>query len=134
MTDINSFRQLNELMVKIGKTPGLAAKIAPKVAELMSQLAAKDFDARRSVYGAKSWPNGKDGTQIDLRESGRLRSQAIQYVPVGTKIRATVAAVHYARYQLKHGLLPRSGKIPAAWAEEIDKLVTAELKKHFGVT
>lgn len=122
---IKSFTQLNELMITIAKLPGVAAVVAPKVAARLSELAQVAFDSQTSVYGKPYAGN------TDLVETGRLRAQAVKYVAVGTRVRAAVGAVPWARYQLRYGFMPLSGRLPVAWSDDIDRLITEELRRHF---
>lgn len=131
MTDISRFTELAALKRKLLASPKIAERVAAKVAPALSELAQQAFDAQQSPYGDK-WGVGVDGKPIDLNESGAMRTKAIRYFPVGTKIRATVGSVRHARYQLKHGVLPRAGKLPSKWAEQVDRIAQRELAAEFG--
>ncbi len=125
MTRIADFAALADLQRKLQQSPELAKAVAAKAAPRLTTLAQQAFGSQ-SVYGVP-YPSG-----VDLHESGRLKSEATRYTAHGTKVRASVAAVRHARYQLKHGYLPAKGRVPAAWEAEIRKLAQAEIAKHFG--
>lgn len=130
MTDIKSFAALQDLRLKLARAPLVASKIAERAAARLTELAQEAFDSQSSVYGAP-YRSGVSGP-VDLVESGALRSKATKYEATGTKVRATVAAVRYAKYQLKRGFLPRRGSLPAEWDAELRRIATEELRKHFG--
>jgi hypothetical protein len=129
-THIASFGQLAALKAKLLRLPETAAKIAPKVAERLSELATEAFDSGRTVYGDPR-PAGIDGTSLDLKESGALRAQALRYVAEGRRVRASLS-LRYARYYVRYGILPRKGSLPPAWDKEIGDLCQRELDKELG--
>ncbi len=128
MRQVSSFDELADLRARIAALPATNAKIAERVADRFSDLARAAFDSQSSVYGAP-FGQGSSGQPLDLHESGRMRSQAVNFTATGTTIRASVASVKYARYQLKHGILPRRGALPAEWASELRRIAREELDK-----
>ncbi len=129
MTQIRDMVQLEALRRQLTANPRIAERVAARVAPMLSQKAQEAFDAQRSPEGVP-WGVGEDGTPLDLNESGRMRAEAIKYTATGTKVRATVGAVPHAKYQLKHGVLPKT--LPAEWAAEIDRIAQHELAAAFG--
>lgn len=125
-SEITSFAGLADLRAKLIALPAVSARIAEKVAPALSALAQQSFDAAQSPYG-DPWGVGKDGKPITEKKSGKLRSNALRYVAAGRKVRASVGAVAYAKYQLKHGLLPKSGALPAAWDARVTEIAQREL-------
>ena len=121
--EITSFAELAELRDQLLALPAVPAKIAARVAPAFSELAQAAFDARQSPYG-DVW-----GPGITENKSGRLRAGAIRYVAEGGRVRATVGAVKYARYQLKQGILPKAGALPAAWFAKLKSIADEELAK-----
>jgi hypothetical protein len=115
---------LDELRRKLQRLPEVGAKLAPLVAAEWTRLAQQAFSAGESVDGVPF--TGRSGA-IDLHKSGALGSVATRYSAVGTKVRASVEAVRYARFQLKHGFLPRA--IPGRWVAAADAIVTRELER-----
>lgn len=125
MKPIQSFGALDELRRQLAQLPAVGSKVAADVAPQITDLARASFDAGLTPFGT---PMG-----ATLNRSGRLRSQAVNYQATGRLVRASVGAVPYARYQLKHGYLPRGGgPIPQSWADTIDRAAQAELTKAVG--
>ncbi len=127
-TEITSFAAMAELRSRLSSLPEVCAKIATRGAAKFSELGQQAFDARQSPYG-DAWGVGEDGQPIDLKQSGALREKAIRYTSVGTTIRSSVASVKHARYQLKRGLLPKAGRLPAAWEGALKTIAQDELAK-----
>lgn len=123
MSEITSFAQLGELRAKILALPAVPAKIAARVAPAFSALAQQAFAGHQSPYG-DAWAPG-----VDLVESGALRDRAIRYTAEGGRVRATIGAVKYARYQLKQGILPKAGALPSAWYDQLKSIADDELEK-----
>lgn len=128
-TEITSFAQLAEVRKRLLSLPSVASTIATKGAAEFSRLAQADFAAHESPYG-DPWGEGRDGKPLSLDKSGRLKANAIKYVATGTTIRVTLGAVPYAKYQIKHGILPKPGAIPDAWNQALVKIANDELSKH----
>lgn len=127
MTTVSNFQQLDELKRALAQLPSVAAHVADRSAPEITDLARAAFDAGRTPYGSSF------GQGVTLNRSGRLRAGAVNYRATGTKISASVAAVPYARYQLKHGYLPaRGAALPASWSAVIDRAAQAELAKVVG--
>lgn len=127
MTELSTFAQLDAVRARLAALPRVAERVAERAAARLTELATATFDARENVAG-EAWADGADGKPVTLNKSGRLRRDAVRYVAVGTRIRATVAATPYARFQLKRGFLPRT--IPAAWGSEIARIADEELAAH----
>lgn len=124
MSGLDAFAKLKARMAKL---PAVGARVAKRGAELFSQKAQQAFDAKESVYGVPF----KDGSHgpVDLVDEGTLREKALTYTAHGTTIKASLGAVPYARYQMKHGILPQRGKLPADWQAELAKIGDEELTK-----
>lgn len=122
-TEITSWSQVAELRAKLLALPAVTSKIATRVADAFSSLAQQSFAAHQSPYG-DAWAPG-----VDLVESGALRSRAIRYVAEGTRVRSSIGSVRYARYQLKQGILPKAGALPAAWFTKLKEIADDELEK-----
>lgn len=116
------------IRARIAKLPSVGARVAERAAEAFSAKAQAAFDAQQSVYGAP-FKAGSAGNEVDLNVTGALREKALKYTPHGTTVKASVGAVPYARYQLKHEILPRPGKLPADWSAELSKIADDELIK-----
>ena len=129
---IRSAVQLAELRSRLDRLPEVEARIAARVAEDFSELARQAFDARTSVDGS-SFGKGSDGKPITLDKSGKLRAAATSYSAVGTRVRVSVAAVSYGRYQLRFGLIPSMNEpLPPTFAERLNQIAREELARHFG--
>jgi hypothetical protein len=129
--EITSFAELEAVRSRLAGLPAVSAKIATRTATTFSALAAEAFAARQSPYG-DPWGTGKTGEPITEEKSGRLRREAIRYVATGTRVRATVGAVRHARYQLKHGLLPKTGALPSKWDAALRRIADEELTLAMG--
>lgn len=125
-TPITNFAELSQLRKKLEQLPAVGARVAKRAAERFSELARASFDAGESVGGSSFGPG------VTLKKSGALRARALAYLALGAAIRASVASVPYARYQLKHGFLPRTGQIPAAWRDELARIAVEELRLELG--
>jgi hypothetical protein len=69
---------------------------------------------------------------MTLRRSGRLFGQ-VRFVAVGRIVRA-VLGTPYAKYQVKHGILPRGGaSLPAPWRDRLKDIAAEECRKALGV-
>jgi hypothetical protein len=126
--ELTSFAELGELRARLANLPAVNARVAMRVATTFSALAAQDFAARQSPYG-DSWGMGKSGEPITLDQSGRLRGQAIRYVATGSRVRASIGAVRYAKYQLKRGILPKTGMLPSSWDAAVKRIAEDELER-----
>lgn len=123
MSGLETFDALRR---RLAKLPEVATSIAPKVAAMFTAEAQRSFDAGQSVHGVPF--TGNNGDALDLRESGAIRSNAVRYTATGATIRASVGSVRHARYQLKHGFLPR--RIPTDWRAKAAQIIDAELTKE----
>lgn len=112
--DVASIRRLEKSLKEIPRT--VAIKIAASTASLITDLARKTFAQSQNAYG-DPWLPGMRGQTVTLVRTGKL-ARAIQYVAVGTKLRARLGPKH-AKYQVgKRPVLPR-GKLPIAYGEII---------------
>lgn len=111
----------------LAKLPSVMTAAAPRVATEFSTLADRAFGSASSVYGV---PFAGVGGRLDLHESGTLGARATRYTAAGTTVRASVGAVRYARYQLKHGFLPARGRLPQAWRDRVDAIVREEIARE----
>ena len=118
---MSGFDDLAAMRARLAKLPEVAARVAQRGAPALSARARAAFDAGQGVEGQ---PFGG----VDLNETGRLRAAALEYTAIGTKIRASVGSVPYAKYHIKRGILPRGGaKLPAAWEAELVAIAQDEL-------
>jgi hypothetical protein len=123
MSGLETFDALRR---KLAKLPEVATSIAPKIAAMFTAEAQRAFDSGKSVHGVPF--TSDSGEALDLRESGAIRSSAVRYTATGATIRASVGSVRHARYQLKHGFLPR--RIPVEWQAKAAQIIDAELTKE----
>lgn len=123
---ISSLAELRALRSRLADMPSVRTAIARRGAEALSKLAREDFDAQRTPSG-KPWKPGKGGRALTLRRSGALEAAAVAYRAIGTVIRASVASVRYAKYQLGRGILPRA--LPEAWRSKLDEIAREELAR-----
>jgi hypothetical protein len=126
---IESLEQLASVRQRLIELPEVTQEIARRAAPRITELAQQAFDAQTSPYG-DPWAAGKDGKDVDLNESGALREKAIRYEAQGRGIRVSVASVKHAKYQLRFGILPAKGSIPAAWEAEIAKIAEEVLQER----
>ena len=126
MSNLDQLRQMRE---RIASLPEVRAKVAARAAERLSDLARESFDAGRDVVG-QTFGVGADGKPLTLVKTGKLREQALDYEAQGTRVRASVASVPYAKYQLKHGFLPAGRTLPAAWDAAVDQIAQEEIAAH----
>ena len=123
---MSGLETFDELRRKLQRLPEVATSIAPKIAAMFTAEAQRAFDSGQSVHGV---PFTSDtGEALDLKESGAIRSSAVRYTSTGATIRASVGSVRHARYQLKHGFLPR--RIPAEWSTKAAQIIDDELTKE----
>lgn len=128
MIAVTSMAQLAALRSKLLELPEVTAKIAARAATELTKLAQEDFDAKRSPYG-DPWGVGDQGQTIDLNKTGALRGKAIAYQAVGRVVRVSIAMVKYSRYQIKRGILPRAGALPARYADRIKQVADDALRE-----
>lgn len=113
---------LKALQQRLLRLPEVAARVAQRSAVTLSAFAQASYDARMGVYDVPF------GGGLDLHESGKLRALALRYTAIGTKIRASVGALPYAKFLIKYGILPRGGgKLPTKWNEAIVDIAKREL-------
>lgn len=124
---LGNLNDLRALRNRIASLPQVQTRIAKRTAEELSKLARQDFDAQRTASG-QAWKPSKSGRRVTLKKTGTLESKATGYTAIGTRVRASVASVRYARFQLKRGFLPR--RLPAAWAEPVRAIASDEITRH----
>ncbi len=122
---------LRDLVGQLRSLPSVTSRISERVAVRLSELAQEAFAAKRSVYG-DPYPEGRLAP-IDLFESGELQKRAVGYRSAGRRVYASVSALRYARYLIKHGFMPKRGakNMPPTWDAEIRAIAEEELAKHF---
>ena len=120
---------LRALRSRIASLPQVQTAIARRVAAELSKLSHDDFEARTTPSG-EPWKPGKGGRALTLKKSGRLEQKATRFTATGTRVRASVADVPWARFQIKRGFLPRA--LPAAWAKRVREIASEEISKHLG--
>lgn len=131
---IRSMGELRGVTESLQRLPEVEARIAVRVAETFSGLARASFDSQTSP-GGRAWGKGAEGQPITLDKSGKLRAAATSYESIGTRVRVSVAAVRYGKYQLRFGIIPKTGDpLPEAWAEAVRQIAREELACHFGGT
>ena len=109
----------------------MQAATAAKAAGAVSELARASFAAGQSPYGVP-FGAGRSGKPLTMRRSGKLFAQ-VRYVAQGTRIRC-VLGVPYARYQIRHGLLPTPAEgIPTQWKATIRKIAEVEISVRMRV-
>jgi hypothetical protein len=112
--DVARLRELEKALKEIPRR--VAIEIAASTASIITNLARQTFALSQNAYG-DPWLPGMRGQTVTLVRTGRLQ-RAIQYVAVGTKLRARLGP-KYAKYQIGlRPVLPR-GKFPIAYGEII---------------
>lgn len=110
--------QLEALRQKIAKLPGVANKIAEKVAPMVSSAARDAFEGQRDPYGA-GWGPNRNGVVPELQDTGALVDSATNYVADGDRIVASMPA--YARYQNPRRWVPSRAKgLPDAYRRLVE--------------
>lgn len=123
---MSGFDELQAMKARLAKLPEVSARVAAKAAGELSAIAQASFDAGQGV-------DGQSFGGVDLNESGRLRAQALRYTAIGTKIRASVGSVPYAKYHIKRGILPRGGAaLPTKFNAAIVAIANRELALAVG--
>lgn len=122
---------LAELRAELAKLP----RVGERAASLAAGRLTADYQAS---FAARTGPNGEPfsptvkGTTPSLRKSGRLFSQ-VRFVQAGTQLRVSLAAVPYAKYQIKRGILPRGGApVPARWKAILDTAGSDAIREALG--
>lgn len=88
-------------------------------ADLTTALTSS-FDGGRTAYDEPR-PLGSRGNKLDLVQTGRTRSMLRFVHDGGTRLRASLMAIPWARYLVRFGILPRGGDpIPAKWRQLLD--------------
>lgn len=119
-----------EAIAVLKLSPELAANVAKRVAPALSGLAQEAYESQRGVNGESFGISSVDGHKLDLKKTGTLEAKAIKYEAIGTKVRATVGSIRYARFHIKRGLLPRGGAaLPAGWEGTIRRIADEETAK-----
>lgn len=106
---------VTEFQKAMSRLPGVGAKVAEQAAEELHDLAQGQWSAGQNPFG-DPFGEGKTGP-ITLERTGAMKASE-EFVPVGENILCRVS-VPYAKYQLKHGFLPRGSAIPQSWEKAI---------------
>lgn len=128
---LGSRADVDRLIASISRLPDTRAAIAREVAPALTELAQASFAKQESPYG-EPWPPGSHGNELDLVEVGNLRALAVKYTATGTRVRATVASLRYAKYHIRRGILPRNGVLPLPWEERIRAIANRHLEGTVG--
>lgn len=121
---------LEKFARELAKLPRvLAAKVAERAAERITELGRETFEQQQDAYG-NEWEPGHDGKTVDLVESGALENN-LKYVAIGTKLRSSLG-VPYAKYQIgKRPVYPK-GTLPPAYVEELQRTAVEVIKEELG--
>jgi len=111
---------INRLKAAIKDAPiRVRAAVAQDAAEVLTREIRGAFSSGRTVYDTPR-PLSVDGGRLSLVRSGRVRGD-LQFVRVGTILRAQIGAA-YARFLVgKYAILPQ--RLPEAWARALTKIV-----------
>lgn len=112
----DAFRLIKQ---RVAALPRVASKVAEKVADAFQERARAAFDAGVGVYGD---PFVGDHGPLDLVKTGKLREKSLRYEAHGSRVRASIDGTRYAKYRIKHGILPRPGQLPGPWQEDVDRI------------
>lgn len=104
-------------------------KVAAEAAPVLTELAAKTFNASQTPDGA-AWPAGKKGQTVTLRKSGAL-FRYIKYVAIGTRLRVALG-VPYAKYQIgKRPVFPRQDtNLPDSYVQALQRTAVRVVKEE----
>jgi len=98
----------------------IAIETARRSAAGLTTALTGSFDAGRTAYDDQR-PLGSKGQQVTLKQTGRTRSLLRFVHDGGTRLRASLMAIPYAKYLIRFGLLPRGGDpLPAKWSQLLD--------------
>jgi len=119
--NVGDLRKLTQRLNKLPMT--MVHSVAQRSAPVLSGETKSAFASKRSVYG-DAYPDGKDGEQLTLVDSGLTRD-TISFSATGTRIRA-VLAPKYTKYLIgKYNILP-NGPMPVTWVNEMQQIVESE--------
>lgn len=124
MSGVANMRQgidsMNRLKRSIADLPlRIRTAVAKDAAEVLNMELRSDFDSGKTVYDTPR-PLSVTGKPLTLVKTGKTRA-ALQFVVIGTILRAQLGA-KYARYLVgKYKILPQS--LPAAWRAKLQKIV-----------
>ena len=122
---LDNFRRLKSTLRKLPQA--VAVRAAQRAAPELTQLTRSAFDSGRTVYDQPR-PRGEEGNQLDLVETGAVRS-LLRFDSFGTTVRA-VLSTRYARFLIgKYKILP-NGAIPLEWQKVLREIVEEELNKE----
>lgn len=130
--ELRTFADLRALRSKLASLPGVGNRIASRVADTFTRSARSNLASGRSVYG-KPFESRKTGKALTLRKSGRMLDVAASFVAIGRIIRSTIAAVPYARYYVRDGILPRSALLPQSWEKDATTIAREEIERALAV-
>lgn len=105
-----------------GMKQELANRIAPKVAQKITERARASFAAGQTVYG-DARPAGVQGDKLTLVKTG-LAQSTLHFTAVGSVVRAVLSAP-YVKYLIgKYKILPiGNAALPFQWLIDIRKIV-----------
>lgn len=112
----------------------VAAKVAPKAAEMMTEETRGSFASGQTVYG-DARPNSVDGEPLTLEKTGAIK-EALRFTSEGTRTRAVLGpqnskGVNYGRFLIgKYDILP-NGPLPLNWRSRLGGLFKAQLDSEF---
>jgi hypothetical protein len=121
---------IREFKQRLGMLPlSVAHAIAQQAAPLLTRFAQEANAAQRNVYG-DPYPEGVDGTQLDLVFTGDTR-RTLRFVVSGTIIRCQLGP-RYAKYLIgKYKILPIGDRtaMPANWRRALDELARTVVER-----
>lgn len=124
---MKSLRQFSQDLRRLPRV--VAIRVAEVAAPVLTDLAAKTFDASETPYG-EAWKLNKKGQRVTLRKSGDL-SRYIKYVAIGTRLRVALG-VKYARYQIgRRPVFPRQdGALPDTYVQALERTAVRVVKEE----
>jgi hypothetical protein len=124
--DFSKLRKIEQTVRDLPRVVGV--KVATAIAQTITGLARKTFDAGENAYG-DTWQPGAHGQKVTLRRSGALAR--FSYVATGTRLRSALGP-RWARFQVgKRGILPRS-KLPIAYVQALRAKTNEVIQRELG--
>ena len=108
----------------LSKLPQVGIDAAKASAPKLEQLDRANWDAGQNPFGDPFV--GKKGNALTLKKSGELENSTT-FTPIGAQVLVRVGAP-YAKYQLKHGIIPKSA-IPQSWEAALERETEAVLER-----